>query len=206
MPPTRLESNLGIINCRRESCMKIDETSPSMHIIKKLAKLRVSEIAIEKIERLATKLGIDEDQLLHLYLEAKNNVHRERFNRVPYSDRILFLPQCLRSKECIAKLSEFGYKCAKCGKCEIKKIIGFAKKIGYRKVFIVSGGSMAKKILSLERPKACVGIACNRELILGSFICEKFNIILQGISLLRDGCTETVVDSESLLNTLQRKS
>ncbi len=186
--------------------MKIDENSPSMHIIKKLAKLRVSEIAIEKIERLAAKIGIDENQLLHLYVEAKNNVHKERFNRVPYNDRVLFLPQCLRSKNCPAKLNEFGYECAECGNCEVNEIIDYAKKVGYRKVFIVSGGSMVKKILSLERPKACLGIGCDKELILGSFICEKYNTIPQGIPLLRDGCTETEVDLEILLETLQRRS
>lgn len=186
--------------------MKLDKNPTSMLLIEKLAKLRVSEIALGKIERLATKIGIDENQLLHLYVEAKNNVHKEKFNRVPYSNRVLFLPQCLRSKNCSAKLSKFGYECAKCGNCEVKKIIDYAKEIGYKKVFIVSGGSMVKKILSLERPKACLGIACDKELILGGFICEKFNIILQGVQLLRDGCTETAVDLEVLFGTLQRRS
>ncbi len=65
---------------------------------------------------------------------------------------------------------------------------------------------MVKKILSIEKPKACVGIACDKELILGGFLCEKFNIIPQGIQLLRDGCTETAVDLEVLLGALQRRS
>ncbi len=125
--------------------MKLDKNPTSMLLIEKLSKLRVSEIALEKIERLATKIGIDENQLLHLYVEAKNNFHKKRFNRVPYSNRILFLPQCLRSKDCPAKLSKFGYECAECGNCEIKKIIDYAKEIGYRKVFIVSGGSVWSK-------------------------------------------------------------
>jgi hypothetical protein len=186
--------------------MKDDSNSPSMEIIKKLAKSRVSEIALEKIESLATKAGIDENQLLNLYVDIKNSAYRKKFASVSFSDRILILPQCLRPKDCPAKLNELGYECSKCGKCKIEKIIELANKIGYKKVYIVSGGSMVKKILSLERPKACLGIACVKELILGSFICEKFDVVPQGLSLLKDGCIETVVDMNNLLSSLQIKN
>jgi len=186
--------------------MKNVENSPSMGIIKKLAKLRVSEIALEKIERLAVKAGIDENQLLNLYVETKNNLYRKKFANVPFSDRILILPQCLRPKDCHAKLNELGYECEKCGNCEIKKIIERSNKIGYKKAYIVSGGSMVKKILTLERPKACLGIACVKELVLGSFIFEKFGVVPQGLALLKDGCVETVVDMNSLLTSLQIKT
>jgi hypothetical protein len=185
--------------------MKNVENSPSMGIIKKLAKLRVSEIALEKIERLAAKAGIDENQLLNLYVDTKNNVYRKKFASIPFTDRILILPQCLRPKDCNAKLNELGYECEKCGNCEIKKIIELSEKIGYKKTYIVSGGSMVKKILTLERPKACLGIACVKELVLGSFLFEKFGIVPQGLVLLKDGCVETAVDMSSLLSSLQIK-
>ena len=103
--------------------MIVDKKSPSMEIIRKLAKLRVSEIALEKIERLAAKAGIDENQLLSLYVDTKNNVYRKKFASVPFSERILILPQCLRPRDCPAKLNELGYQCMECGKCDITKIM-----------------------------------------------------------------------------------
>ncbi len=185
--------------------MIADKKSPSMEIIKKLAKLRVSEIALEKIERLAAKAGIDENQLLSLYVDTKNNAYRKKFASVPFSERILILPQCLRPRDCPAKLNELGYKCMNCGKCDIKKIIKIAKDTGYKNTYIVSGGSVVNKIFSIEKPKACFGIACAKELILASFVCEKFGIIPQGLSLLKDGCIDTIVNMKNLISTLQIK-
>lgn len=186
--------------------MTANKNPPSMRILEKLSKLKISEVVLGKLERLAAKMGIDEDQLFHLYLEVKNNAYSEKFARIPFSDRVLFLPQCLRAEKCHAKLNRSGYECLECGKCDVKKIIGLAKHYGYKKVYIVSGGSMTQKLLSLEKPKACLGIACVKELILGSFVCEKFGIIPQGISLLRDGCVDTCVDWKSMSTVLRSRA
>jgi hypothetical protein len=90
-----------------------------MRAIEKLAKLRLSEVALSRFERIAAKMGVDENRVLELYIEAKNNSGRERFKNIRHSDRILLLPQCLRSRDCNAKLGELGYDCNNCGKCKI---------------------------------------------------------------------------------------
>lgn len=185
----------------------MDETKKRavMRLMGKLAKLKISGIAIGKLEQLAGKMGVDEKELFQLYVETKNKASRSRFAATPYTERILLLPQCLRSRDCPAELKAYGYECQKCGKCRIEKVIQEAKRLGYKDVFILPGGSIAKKILVKEKPKACLGVACLKELMLGSFICEKFGVAGQGIALLKDGCVNTQVDWKTLNDSLHLK-
>ncbi len=177
-----------------------------MRIIEKIAETRLSGVAIQKLERFAAKMGVDEKDLFQLYVKTKNSASREKFASTPYSERILFLPQCLRSRECPAELGEYGYECQECGKCQLKKIIRLAKNLGYKGAFILPGGSIAKNIILKVKPKACIGVACFKELVLGSFLCEKIGVLAQGVALLRDGCVNTLVDWKSVNDALHIRS
>ena len=164
-----------------------------LRILRRLALSEPSPRIIESLEKLAIRMNIDEKEVMRIYIEMKNKMHVEQFRSSPYSSRILLLPQCLRSRECPAKLTEYGYLCQECGRCRIPEITKLAKSLGY-KVFIVPGGSMVEKILRTFKPKAVLGVACEKELVLGSIVCEKAGIPGQGVCLLRDGCVETDVD------------
>jgi len=178
----------------------------AMRVIRKLAKSKISGIAIGKLEQLAAKVGVDEKELFQLYVKTKNQASRSRFAGTPYSERILLLPQCLRARDCPAELKEHGYQCQECGKCRLEEVIREAKRLGYKHVFILPGGSIVKKILTKEKPSACLGVACLKELMLGSFICEKFGVAGQGIALLRDGCVNTIVDWKTLNDHMYLKT
>ena len=52
--------------------MKVDVNSSSMRIIKTLSRLKISEVALGKLERLAAKLGIDEEQFAAGKLNFEN--------------------------------------------------------------------------------------------------------------------------------------
>jgi hypothetical protein len=182
--------------------MKGRESGSVMRVIERLSESKFSGIAIQKLEQFAVKMGVDEKELFQLYVKTKNNASREQFASTPYTERILLLPQCLRYKECPAELGEYGYKCQECGKCNLIKIIHLAKTLGYKGTFILPGGSIAKKIFLEMKPKASIGVACSKELILGSFLCEKLGVIGLGIALLRDGCVNTLVNWRSLNDTI----
>jgi hypothetical protein len=182
--------------------MNPDDSGSLMRIMGKLAKTKISGVALQKLEQLAAKMGVDEKELFQLYVKVKNTASRQSFAATPYSERILLLPQCLRSRDCQAGLGEYGYECQGCGRCDIKRIIAQAKKLGYRHVYIMPCGSIARKIFAKEKPKACLGVACLKELMLGSFVCEKLGVIGQGIALLRDGCVNTCVDWKAVSSAL----
>ena len=52
------------------------------------------------------------------------------------------------------------------------------------------------------KPKATLGVACFKELVIGSFLCEKLGIVGQGVVLAKDGCINTLVDWKALNETL----
>ncbi len=145
-------------------------------------------------------LGIKPENVDRLYVDLKNSAYKEAFRKVPKKDRVVFLPQCLRSsKKCRAELTESGYRCKKCGSCKIPEIKQKAEKLGYR-VFIVPGAEMIFNIMKKERPKAVVGVACLKELVMAA---EVLRIPGQGVELLRDGCADTDVELGRVFRVLE---
>ena len=182
--------------------MDENDNSPVMRVVKKLAKTKLSGLALHKLEQVATKVGVEEKELFQLYVETKNRSLLQSFASTPYNERVLLLPQCLRATDCPAEIGEYGYECKQCGRCSIAKIMQITKELGYKGAFIVPGGSLAKKILVELKPKASLGVACSKELVLGSYLCEKVGVVGQGVELLKDGCINTVVDLKTLKNAL----
>lgn len=183
----------------------MDETENSsiMRVVKKIAKTKLSSLAIHKLEQIANRVGVEEKELFQLYVEAKNRSQTDSFAATSYNERVLLLPQCLRAKDCPAELGEYGYECKQCGKCIVAEIIQQTKELGYKGTFVMPGGSLAKKILIDLKPKASLGVACSKELIMGSYLCEKVGVIGQGVELLRDGCINTAVDLKTLTDALK---
>ncbi len=175
----------------------------TMRLVETIAGLRVSGKTLGKLEQLATRMGIDERRIFQLYVEAKNKANLERFVAADYNDRILLLPQCLRSRECKAELSDLGYICRDCIDCRLAPVIQMARELGYRGIYITPGGNIVAKIFERDMPKACLGVACLMELVLGSMACEKFNVVGQGIPLNKDGCIDTDVDWNLLHKMMQ---
>lgn len=185
--------------------MNESENSAIMRVVKKLAKTKLSSLAIHKLEQIASKVGVEEKELFELYVEAKNRSQIDSFAATPYNQRVVVLPQCLRAKDCPAQIGKYGYECQQCGRCSVAKIMQQAKELGYKGIFILPGGSLAQKILLELKPKASLGIACAKELVLGSYLCEKVGVIGQGVELLKDGCINTVVDMKAIKDAMQVK-
>jgi hypothetical protein len=183
--------------------MEEPEDSSIMRVVKKIAKTKLSSLAIHKLEQLANKVGVEEKELFELYVEAKNRSQLDSFAATPYNQRVVLLPQCLRAKDCPAEIAQHGYECKQCGKCSIANIVKTTKELGYKGTYIVPGGSLAKTILEDVKPKASLGVACSKELVMGSYLCEKVGVIGQGVQLLKDGCINTVVDLKILKDALK---
>ena len=183
--------------------MDATEDTSIMRVVKKLAKTKVSSLAIHTLEQLATKVGVEEKELFQLYVEAKNRAQIENFASTPYNERIVLLPQCLRATNCPAEIGEYGYECKQCGKCSVAKIMQLTNELGYKGTFVMPGGSLAKKVMLELKPTASLGVACYKELVMGSYLCEKVGVIGQGVELLKDGCINTVVNMKSLIETVK---
>ena len=138
-----------------------------MAIVQRLIGLGVDLSTKKAMRKALDIIGLNPDNIDRLYIELKNEIHRENFGRVFPESKLVFLPQCLRkSSRCKAKVGEEGYECVACSKdCRASEIKKLGEAAGY-KVFIVPGGSMVAKMVAKYEPKAVIGVACMKELVM----------------------------------------
>ncbi len=153
------------------------------------------------------KMDLDEETYDRVYVNLKNNALKENVADAKFEDRIVLVPQCLRDPDtCEAEMDGYGYKCKHCGECEIDEILSEAEELGYDGLFIVPGSSMAKNLLKEKDPEAVIAVACHPELVEGFEAGHVFDIPINGVSLLKEGCLDTEVDTKKVKDALHIRS
>lgn len=118
----------------------------------------------------------NKERLQAIIIEINNRlVEKEK----PKAERILLLlPHCLQVNECDIRITHNIYNCKRCGRCEIKDLIDIADENNL-KLFVATGGNLARKIVSDVHPEAIVAVACERDLSSG--IADTFPMPVIGI-------------------------
>ncbi|KYC48825.1 MAG: hypothetical protein AMQ74_01568 [Candidatus Methanofastidiosum methylothiophilum] len=154
------------------------------------------------LKSLTEKIGFKKGYIDMISNDMRNFVNYKALSKIPFNERILLLPQCLRKIDCPATLNSLkGFECINCGKCGVGDLISFCNQNNIS-VFIIPGGSFVKKIIKLTRPKAIIGVGCHIELREGSLVLDYLKIPGRGISLDKDGCIETKVNYEKIKKAL----
>ncbi len=138
-------------------------------------------------------------------VRLRNYINRREFFKIPYSRRFIFMPQCLRSTECPAKLSPEGIGCVNCHRCGVGEAKSVAEGLGY-KFFIVPGSSFIKRIIKKYRPGAIVGVGCQMEIKEGLDLCHRNAIPAIGVPLIKAGCVSTTLDWEQFYEAIADNS
>ncbi|MBI5000222.1 MAG: DUF116 domain-containing protein [Euryarchaeota archaeon] len=158
------------------------------------------------LQHVLYKLEMDPTKVDELYVHIKNDTNVQAFSSTPYGARIIFLPQCLRNAEkCRAPLKEEGFECLRCGSCIVPKVMDAAQRLGYAGVFVAPGGSMVHRIIRRRRPRAVMGVACMFELAEGAEKISMLGLPIQGVPLLKDGCRDTLVDIDAIIEVMEKR-
>ncbi len=116
------------------------------------------------------------EKLQAIIIDINNHLIRKE---KPKASRILLLlPHCLQVNECDIRITHNIYNCKRCGRCEIKDLIEIADENNL-KLFVATGGNLARKIVSDVHPEAIVAVACERDLSSG--IADTFPMPVIGI-------------------------
>ena len=135
--------------------------------------------------------------------DKKNRQMSEAFSAIPYSERIVLVPHCMRNnKRCKAKEMGSYYICVECGACKIGNISKKSKELNYKALYILKGGKAVKKLVEELKPKATLGVACHFEGVLGMQESEKHGLVVQFVPLTKDGCVDTDVNLEEVFKAL----
>ena len=165
---------------------------------------------IEKLNRLLQLLaGKTEEggpfaELCKALTVRKNKEDALAYSKTGYPERLVLLPQCLRStKACKAEEDSAEYVCKRCGACKVSAVAEKAERLGYMGVRILKGGSAVGRLLGELEPKAILGVACDFEGALGVLECERRGVAMQFVPLLRDGCADTDVELDEVMELLE---
>ena len=138
---------------------------------------------------------VDDSIVDDVGVRLRNYINNKDFSRVSFRERFIFMPQCVRSTECPAKLTPEGIKCISCGRCGVGDAKKFAEGLGCR-FFIVPGSSFIKRIIKKYHPRAIVGVGCHMEIKEGLDLCHRYGIPARGVLLSTAGCVATTLDWE----------
>jgi len=143
--------------------------------------------------------GLEDSEVLTFFINLHNTMNKKSFSGIPVTERAIFLPQCLRSSRCPAHLSPEGLKCKSCGECPIGSWRKVLEQMGYR-VFIVPGSSFIKRMVKKYHPRAILGVGCLSEVKEGLEMSDKIGLVAMGVVTLKDGCVETMVDWDQVMD------
>ena len=151
---------------------------------------------------IANFLKLDEYLIDDIAIRVRDELNKEKFKSVPAEKTLIFLPHCLRHRDCPATLQKEGLNCTECGLCSIGVIKKKAEPMGY-KLYIVPGSSFVKKIVMENKFKAVLGVACHEDLNKMMMLLSDF--CPQGALLEKTGCFETKVNIKKVFEKLDSK-
>lgn len=143
--------------------------------------------------------SLDDKELTAFFIRLHNTMTKNAFAAVPSNKRAIFIPQCLRSSNCPANLTPEGLVCRRCGRCEIGAHIDQLEEMGYM-VWIAPGSTLIKRMVVKYRPEAVIGVGCLIEVKEGLEMLDKAGLIGMGVLTLKDGCVETIMNWNDLLD------
>jgi hypothetical protein len=111
-------------------------------------------------------LHIPKDVIKSSYIEVNNKLIQSRNFKVDPGSILILAPHCLQKWDCPYKVTSDVSNCHHCGRCDIDKLFKLSRDRGVN-LAVVTGGTLARKMVYEYKPKAIVAIACERDLTEG---------------------------------------
>lgn len=142
-------------------------------------------------------LRIPKEEIQKSFIEINNQLVLANRQRLKPERLLVLMPHCIQYLHCKIKVTLNIENCVMCGKCEIKDLNELAREFNV-KIFVSSGGTMARRFVREKRPAAVVAVACERDLTSG--IQDAYPLPVIGIVNKRPQgyCLSTGVDVEKV--------
>lgn len=115
---------------------------------------------------LGKMLHIPKDIIKSSYIEVNNKLIQSRVIDTEPSEILILAPHCLQKWDCPYKVTADVSNCRHCGRCDIDRLWKLSRQKGVN-LAVVTGGTLARKMVVQYKPKAIVAIACERDLTEG---------------------------------------
>ena len=164
--------------------------------------LYIVDLLYSPLKTIAQFLNLDDHLIDDIAIKVRNDLNKEQYRKIPANKTLIFLPHCLRHKDCPATLQKEGLNCTECGLCSIGVIKKKAEPMGY-KLYIVPGSSFVKKIVMENKFQSVLGVACHEDLNQMMMLLSDF--YPQGVLLEKTGCFETKVNVKKVFEKIDSK-
>lgn len=168
--------------------------------------LYIAKVGLKMLFPLVTVLaGLfrhNKDAIKRFYVDFNNLLVSTTDKKYSPNEVLIILPHCLQYSDCGYKITNDINNCKRCGRCSIGSIadISAQKRVP---VCVVTGGTAARNIVSKQRPKIIIAVACERDLTSG--IADVGRIPVFGVINDRPNgpCYNTNVDVDALREKLE---
>ena len=118
------------------------------------------------LNKIAQFIGISKDEIRKIFIKINNAYIYSNKYKINSKDLIILIPHCIQNHSCKLKVTNNIDNCKKCGICKINDLLKLKEKYN-TKIFVATGGTLARKIIVDNKPKAVIAVACERDLTSG---------------------------------------
>jgi len=166
----------------------------------------VGPVSLDELQRHCGQIiktsALNPKHLKFLVVLLNNEIWRQTVAGIPYNKRLLLLPKCLRDQDnCPADFDEIGLICRHCGRCILSELQAQAEQLGYA-VLIAEGSPVVMSLIETGKIEAVVGVSCLDVLEKSFPYMEAGAVPGMAIPLLYDGCADTSVDVDWVLDAI----
>ncbi|MBC8016345.1 MAG: DUF116 domain-containing protein [Sporomusaceae bacterium] len=162
--------------------------------------------AINLLFPLAIRIGkffdVEKERVERSFIEVSNHLMQTKCIKVKPDKLLILTPHCIQQEACQYKVTHDVANCRKCGACQVGDLLDISQKYGVH-VAIVTGGTLARKVIKTLRPHAVLAIACERDLTSG--IQDVFPLPVIGVLNERPNgpCCNTRIDVKRVENAVK---
>lgn len=144
-------------------------------IIKKIMEkfMNISQPLVIELGRL---LRYNKNTISRAYTNLNNQLVLNEKYKFRGEEILVLTPHCIQKSFCPHKITNDIYNCKRCGRCDVDNLIALKEKYGFH-FRLVTGGTLARKVIVELRPKAIIAIACERDLLSGLMDVKKIPIL-----------------------------
>lgn len=145
--------------------------------------------------------GIEKEKILCSFIAVNNYLLRCKKLIFREEQIMILVPHCLQNSDCPHKITVDVNNCKECGKCKVGDLKKMANEHG-AVLKVATGGTLARKFIEENKPRAVIAVACERDLSSG--IHDMGILPVMGVLNYRPNgpCFNTDVELERVENAL----
>lgn len=154
---------------------------------------KIVNLIFPLILKIASVTNIPKDEIRKVYVKLNNKyIYSQKYN-FNNEDILILIPHCVQKNSCKLKVTSSISNCKQCGLCNIGDLVRLQENKNIN-IFVATGGTLARKIILENKPKAVIAVACERDLTSG--VQDVSGIPVLGVFNKRPNgpCVDTCID------------